>query len=124
MVCVTGANVGPGSRSSVGCRVVSVSPNPFGWVAVRRSGPTVSVSGWAADPSTSRPISVRVVVDGRSTTVAARSLAGSAQLGLLGARHGFTYAATLRHGRHTIAVYALNVGAGHDVLISRVIVGT
>jgi hypothetical protein len=60
---------------------------------------------------------VRVVVDGRSTTVAARSLAGSPDLGRLGRVHGFTFARTLRHGRHTVAVYAVNVGAGRTVLL-------
>jgi GH25 family lysozyme M1 (1,4-beta-N-acetylmuramidase) len=117
VVCVTAASIGPGVGSSVGCRTVSVSPDPFGSVTVRRSGRTVSLSGWAADASTSRPISVRVVVDGRSTTVAARSLAGSPDLGRLGRVHGFTFARTLSHGRHTVAVYAVNVGAGRTVLL-------
>ncbi len=117
VVCVTGASIGPGAGSSLGCRAVSVSPDPFGWVSVRRAGARLSVSGWAADASTSRPISVRIVVDGRSAGVAARSLAGSADLGRLGSRHGFTFSRTLRHGLHRIAVYAVNVGAGHNVMI-------
>jgi GH25 family lysozyme M1 (1,4-beta-N-acetylmuramidase) len=123
-VCVVGVGAGPGASASLGCRVVTVAPDPFGSVAVRRSGATVSVTGWAADPSTARAIWVRVSIDGRSTRVSARSLVGSPDLGRLGSRHGFALTRRLAHGRHTIAVYAVNVGAGHDVLIRTVIVRT
>jgi hypothetical protein len=82
------------------------------------------MSGWAADPNRPRPITVRALVDGRASTVAARSLAGSRDLGVLGTRHGAAVTGTLAHGGPTIAVCAFGAGAGHNVLLCIVTVTT
>ena len=56
-VCVYGINVGPGTNTRIGCRSLSVSPDPFGYLdGVRRVPGGVEASGWSIDPDTGAPI--------------------------------------------------------------------
>ncbi len=121
-VCVIGVNLAAGTDAGLGCRTVVASGNPFGAATARVSRGRVTVSGWAADPSTTRPIVVRVYVDGHYTAAVAKYRAGSPDLGVLGASHGFTFSRALTRGSHVIRVYGINVGSGAHVLVRSMVV--
>ena len=115
-VCVTAANVGPGSHQSLGCRTVSVrSGSPFGNFesAVGGSG-SVTVKGWAIDPDRTGPIYVWVTVNGvgrHAYAAAYRRDVGAAYPGY-GASHGFLASFSVGRGTHRVCVTASNVGSG------------
>jgi hypothetical protein len=44
--------------------------------------------------------------------------------GVLGTAHSFQLRLFAAHGRHVVRVYALNRGAGHDVLIRQATIRT
>jgi hypothetical protein len=137
-VCLTAVNVSRGADVSLGCRTVTVtapattttppppppapsptptsSPDPFGALeSVRKDRNGLSVTGWAIDPDTSSPISVRVVVDGVVVSTITANLArtdlGQYQLGTM---HGFQQVIAVTKGAHQVCVVAVNVGAGAD----------
>lgn len=116
-VCVYGINSGPvGSNSGIGCRTVVVPSDPVGNIdtSARYLG-LAQVSGWAIDPDTSAPISVRVYVDGAYVTTAladvARPDVGDA-FPAYGPDHGFAPIFGVSPGPHQVCVYGVNVGAG------------
>jgi len=100
---------------------VRMSPGPVdptGSVdGVSRAPGGLHVSGWAFDPSTSSPIDVRVLVDGRvagtATAGAGRSDVAAIVPGA-GPRSGYAVDVTAGAGSRTVCVVGVNVGSGAD----------
>jgi hypothetical protein len=105
-----------------GSPTTTTSGNPFGNVELVAVEPgAFRVIGWAIDPNTTSPIAVHVYVGSVGTATTAdrpRSDVGAAYPGS-GDAHGFdvTVAAT-GSGDVPVCVYAINSGAGANVLLS------
>lgn len=116
-VCVAMNNVGAGVNRTLPCRTVTVlSGAPFGEVeSWTRSGSVLTASGWAIDPDSAEPISIRAKVD---EVQVARALADGARPDIAqehpayGDRHGFQVQIPLTPGTHTVCIALNNVGAG------------
>ncbi|MEO5840921.1 MAG: hypothetical protein ABIQ73_13440 [Acidimicrobiales bacterium] len=123
VVCVYGINVGVGTNSLIGCRVVTIDDAPFGSVDrvdVEAGLRSVVVHGWALDVQTADPIAVHVYVNGvlRGGGTADRSRADVAAVyPLFGDRHGFAVSVPARAGINVVCVYGINVGVGANRLI-------
>lgn len=133
-VCVWVPDVGVGGDTRMlGCRDVVVAVDPFGNFesATGNAEPgdatgTVRVTGWAADPETSDPTTVGVVLDGRDVLVRSTDVIRpdvEAAFGL-GAVRGFDISFPAPTGHHRVCVVAGNVGFGaprfigcHDVVV-------
>jgi hypothetical protein len=124
-VCVYAINDGAGGNVQLGCRTVTASAPDPGRVpignleAVRVEGRTATVIGWALDPDTSEPIRVHLYVGNSGTALtadASRPDVAAAYPGL-GDRHGFSQALTLPAGTSDVCAYAINNGAGGNVLV-------
>jgi len=118
-VCATGIDLTGHANRQLGCRTVNLpGGNPIGRterLLPRGAFPTAIV-GWAIDPDTADPITVRLRVNG--------TLVGSgtadrrrADIGLAfpryGERHGYRLELPRRPvGRHRACVVAVNVGSG------------
>ncbi|MCY7326873.1 MAG: hypothetical protein LH605_12220 [Microbacteriaceae bacterium] len=122
-VCTFGINVGTGSNTLLDCRSVTVpAGNPFGIVdQVAAYTGKVYARGWALDPDTSSPVTVRMLVDSK---VVAEQVASKPKAGLdaaypgFGADHGFEFAADgISPGEHRVCLQAVNVGAGVNTTI-------
>lgn len=137
-VCLTAVNVSGGADTSLGCMSVTVTgsttsgpgtttpppgdastsgPSPFGAVeSLKKSaGTSLTVTGWAIDPSTTSSIMVRIVVDGKAVAnvMANGTRTDLSQYGL-GTAHGFRYIFATSKGKHSVCVVAVNVGTGSD----------
>ena len=123
VVCVYGINVGVGSNSLIGCRLVTIEDSPFGSVDrvdVEAGLQSVVVHGWALDAQTADSIAVHVYVNGvlRGGGVADRSRADvGAAYPAFGDRHGYAVSVPVRAGINVVCVYGINVGAGSNRLI-------
>jgi hypothetical protein len=123
VVCVYGINVGVGTNSLIGCRVVTIEDAPFGSVDridVEAGLQSVVVHGWALDVQTADPIAVHVYVNGvlRGGGLADRSRVDvGAAYPSFGDRHGFAVPVPARAGINVVCVYGINVGAGSNHLI-------
>jgi len=120
-VCLYGINVGPGGNSFIGCKNVTTSRHPFGFLDSVRSAPGgLSVHGWAIDPDTTDPIEVHTYIDGRfaGATVATESRpdVGAAVPGY-GPNHGYSATYPAPPGLRTVCTYGINVGAGSTALL-------
>ena len=120
-VCVYALNQGPGVNVLLGCRTVKVRvASPFGSLDVVQGGSgTITVAGWAIDPDTLDPISVRLDVDGADTSVIAdrsRPDVGAAYPAF-GPGHGFAGTVAASPGSHTVCAYGIDVGPGEDKLL-------
>jgi len=124
-VCVNGVNVGAGSTEGfLGCVVAAAQTGPpIGNFEQLTAGPgSATVSGWTFDPDDTRATSVHVYVDGAyagsfPASNARPDLAGPYPF--MGTDHGFrATVGGLAPGRHTVCVYAINVGpaAGNPLL--------
>ena len=107
-ICVTAVNVGIGADQFLGCRTVSVVDHrpAFNIEGVQPQGSAVTVSGWAFDPDSSNPVTVRVAVDGAPTVVSAnqsRPDVGAAFPGV-GQNRGFQSTIGVGGGLHTVCV--------------------
>lgn len=116
-VCVWVNNVGPaGDTRVLGCRDVVIAADPFGaidgvWGGVDSN---IRIRGWVADPETSGPTDVGLVLDGARvsvtrTDVARPDVAAAIGLGLM---RGYDITFPAPPGRHTVCVVAGNVGWG------------
>jgi hypothetical protein len=117
-VCATVVNVGPGADKVIGCRTV-VSRSPFGSldnVTVNRG--SVSVGGWAIDPDTNDPIDIHVYVGatGRAIRADLPRPDVDAVYGR-GPNHGFATTMPVSPGTVEVKVFAINTGAGANVLL-------
>lgn len=116
-VCVWVADVGVGGDVRVlGCRDIFITVDPFGsidGVSGRPDG-TIRVSGWVADPETSAPTDVGILLDGAQVVVQPTDVARpdvEAVYGL-GAVRGYDIQFPAPPGSHTVCVIAGNVGWG------------
>lgn len=117
-VCAVVNDVGPGTHRTLGCTTTTVyAPgSPFGYVnAIAAVTGGVRIKGWAIDPDTADPVTVRIVSDGKTvTTIAAddprRDL--GERFPAYGASHALEQVVPLPAGRHRVCVVADNVGAG------------
>lgn len=97
------------------------SPNPFGNVELVQAQPgSFRVVGWAIDPDTTAPIDVHVYVGSSGTAASAdrqRADVGAAYPSA-GSAHGFDVTApAIGSGNVSVCVYAINAGAGANVLL-------
>ncbi|AWB95914.1 hypothetical protein DCE93_09765 [Agromyces badenianii] len=127
-VCAYGINTGPGGPALLGCTTVIVPGHyindlgraPFGGLeaAIAKPG-AIDVGGWAIDPDTSAPIAVHVYVDSFSVGITAnlaRTDVGNVYPAY-GPTHGFWTTVTTTAGTHNVCAYAINNGAGGNVLL-------
>ncbi|MFF3028528.1 hypothetical protein, partial [Microbacterium sp. NPDC057944] len=122
-VCAYGINTGAGGHTLLGCKTVTVAspvePDlgraPFGnFEGVTVETGAATVSGWAIDPDTVKPISVHVYVD--STSAAYMADKERTDVGAFypasGPKHGFAERIAMSPGQHNVCVYAINTGPG------------
>ncbi|MDD7945111.1 hypothetical protein PUW79_10765 [Microbacterium sp. NE2HP2] len=125
-VCVYAINVKAGSNQEVGCRTVFVAATsdrgtpPIGnFDAAVVQGDKVLASGWAIDPDTASPIDVHVYI--RDRGVAVRGDGQRPDVGRVypayGSAHGFSTLLDLPAGQSDVCAYAINDGAGGNVLL-------
>lgn len=118
-VCLYGINIGPGTNVLIGgCwTTTTMSGSPVMVVDSLVAGAgQVKVSGWAFDPDTASPITVRVSVDGTVTDAVAdgsRSDFAAAYPGY-GPNHAYSITVNAGPGSHTVCLSAINVGGGSD----------
>ena len=110
-VCVTVRNIGYGANTKFPCQtgVLNFTPTAV-LTSLTPTSTGLHISGWAADPDTTDPISVAVRVDGR---LARTQVANGTGLG----HDGHTFAADMlvRSGAHKVCVTGLNTLYGtHD----------
>jgi hypothetical protein len=115
-VCVVAVNQGPGSDTPLGCKTVTVGGNPVGFLDTADPATGgIRVTGWAVDPDTADPVTVRVTVGGTvvGTTVAniARSDIAAAYPGY-GPNHGFDVTVPASSGSRTVCAIAVNLASG------------
>ncbi|MBE7187750.1 fibronectin type III domain-containing protein [Jatrophihabitans endophyticus] len=107
-ICVTAVNVSYGSNAALGCGNVDLDFTPVAAITALTPGPTgLSVHGWAADPDTGKPISVRISVDGQAPKTVVADHNGKKGSSHRGRQFNDYYALT--SGSHTICVVGLNV---------------
>ncbi|WP_299952284.1 hypothetical protein [uncultured Modestobacter sp.] len=118
-VCVYAINVGNGwVNPQLGCRTVDNQDAgaPRGAVDALVGQPgQISVSGWTFDPdSTSARLAVHVYVDGgfAASLTAGRTRTDVANAFGIDAAHGFAGTVAVSAGKHTVCLYAINVGLG------------
>lgn len=127
-VCAYGINNTVGGNTLLGCKTVTVvasaTPDagrvPFGALeAITVGAGSVTAIGWAIDPDTSAPIAVHVYVD--ATGTASTANAGRPDVANAypnsGPNHGFAVTVPASAGSHNVCVYAINDGAGGNVLL-------
>ena len=115
-VCIYGINVGRGTANPrIACATVTMpTGKPMGSLDLA-SGQAggVHIGGWSIDPDTTGPVQVHVYIDGRWTaalTASAERDDVAAVFPAYGAMHGFDSIVPLNAGKHTVCVYAINVG--------------
>jgi hypothetical protein len=120
-ICVYAINYGPGGTTVLGCwNRTSMSGSPVGNLeAVTASGTDVVVSGWALDPDSAQPLSVHLYVGDKGVARTADSDRSdiATVYPAYGARHGFRATLAGSTGRQSVCAYAINVGAGSNVLL-------
>jgi hypothetical protein len=109
------------THTDLGCRTMTaLSGSPYGALdSVMPTSGGYTYSGWAIDPDTAQPISVRVAVDSASTTVVAggtRNDVGKVYP-VYGSQHGYSGTVSASAGSHKVCVYGLNLNAGSDTLL-------
>jgi hypothetical protein len=119
-VCAVGLNVLYGTHNSkASCKTITLALKPFGkFESLKRaSGSTnLAVTGWALDPDTDSPISVKVTLDGKAyATINANTARSDIDSTYpYGADHGISTTVTANDGEHTVCMTAVNVGGGSD----------
>lgn len=120
-ICVRAVDTPSGSAVTLGCRTVTVPGGPPRGNAEVIVGDTggVRVVGWALDPDTTDPVSVRVDVAGTSRTVRAdgtrNDIAGA--FPGYGSAHGFSAVLPVAAGTHVACVTALDSTGGAGVAL-------
>ncbi len=115
-VCVWALNTGDGADTLLGCRSVTVRVDPVGQVdQVTVTSNGLRVQGWALDPDTAGPVTVRVSVDGtpRTTGVADKPRPELAtRFPGYGDLHGFDITVPGPRRHTTVCGFAVGVGPG------------
>jgi hypothetical protein len=121
-LCAYAMNAGAGTVNTLlGCRTVSRSSDPVGSVpTITRVGTSnsVTVSGWALDPDSAAPITVKVTSDGVVKQLLTANLASTGSVASwprYGSSHGYSATVSIDGYQHLVCVVAVNVGAGKDV---------
>jgi Fibronectin type III domain len=116
LVCVYALNTGPGANTKFDCVRVGVQNNPVGGVESAQPYPGgITLTGWALDPDTTGPVTVRIYADGKYLS---NGVANGSRPDLLsrypynGGNHGFNVFTPLSPGRHQLCAYGLNLAAG------------
>ena len=116
VVCATAINQNDGRDKTIGCRTITMGPDPIGYLDETSPGPAgLHVAGWSIDADTASPIDVHVYVDNAfaqavNATVSRPDVA-AAYPGY-GSAHGFDLTLPATPGQHTVCAYGINVGAG------------
>ena len=120
-ICVTAINTGAGANTRLGCRPVTGRNSPVGALTAvtRTAGATAHLTGWALDPNTAGPITVRVTVNGAPATTgtAGTPTTVPAAWAGYGAAHGYTLTATIPLTSSIVCATGVNVGAGADRIL-------
>jgi hypothetical protein len=122
-ICATALNVGAGTNHALGCRSVAMHVNPFGTLnAVPRpaGSKSITVSGWAADPYTSHPVSVLISVDnGAPLNVVANAHITNLVTPYqgMGNWHGYNVTIPVNNAAHQICVTAVNIASGVNQIL-------
>lgn len=113
-VCIYALNVGDGSTNTqLDCRTIEVPTSaPSGHLdRVAQSDATVTMQGWAIDPSTAASVQVHATIDGVLATgvwaSATRTDIAAAFPGI-GAAHGFNLSVVVPFGTHRVCAVAIN----------------
>lgn len=108
-ICAVGRNFGPyGQDRAVQCIAHNFNWNPRARVdSVVQKSPGATITGWASDPDTSRPIAVDIVADGTKRTTVTANRTGATHSG-----HRFTANVPLPDGRHSVCAVAVNTRYG------------
>ncbi|MDK8171622.1 hypothetical protein QP735_03685 [Curtobacterium citreum] len=123
-ICATAVNVAGGSDKALGCATFTIasSSSPFGGMDAASTTPgRVQVNGWTIDPDQQQTaLRVDTYLDGVGVASgpanASRSDVGRAYPAA-GPLHGINQSFAARAGSHTVCSYAINVGAGKNVLL-------
>ncbi len=113
-VCAYAINAAgtPGGTTPLGCRLVTVTFDPFGVLDVAARGPGgIRVTGWAIDPDTAGPVDVHVYVDSTGTNLGAANRSRgdvAAAYPNYGPYHGFDATLPAGAGSHNVCVYLIN----------------
>lgn len=109
--------VSPRTATHVRCVLFDAPMHPFGNLeSVEATRLGVRVQGWAVDPQTNEPISIRLVASVLSLSHRAdgfRPDVGAAKPDY-GSMHGFDVSRPMPPGSGRVCVYAVNVGVGLD----------
>ncbi len=123
-ICVTAVNVAGGSDTALGCSTVTIaaSSSPSGGMdAASPAAGRVQVNGWTIDPDQqTTALRVDTYLDGAGVASGPANAARSDIARVFpaaGAAHGINQSFTARAGSHTVCSYAINVGAGKNVLL-------
>ena len=115
-VCGTAVNVGAGADKPLGCITGTVREHsPVGsFDAAQVVATGVRVQGWAADPDTTSPLTVRITVGSITKDLTANTSRSDVPYTYpwASASAGFDSVLTLAAGTHQICASAINVGAG------------
>ncbi len=131
-VCAYGINTGPGGTSLLGCRTITMATTnekgraPIGsFDSMTVSGTSASVAGWAIDPDTLAPVSVRISVDGVATTSTADKIRADIARAYpaYGANHGFVATVQLPRVEAEVCVSVPNTSGSNTSLGCRTIRG-
>lgn len=119
-ICATARNLYFGTADSPKvCQSITLSFDPIGRFEklTRATATSIAIGGTALDPSTVKPIQVRVKIDGRDLgTITADKPRPDVEAGHpgYGANHGFAATYPVSDWKHTVCLTALNVGTGTD----------
>ena len=119
-ICVRILGVGAGGNADLGCRRVTHSVMPIGGYEATPTNLGVTFNGWAIDPNTPSPVTMKVTVNGQVPAAPGQFQAGEsrAELGrkypAYGPNHGFSQSVVLAPGRHEVCLTIVNVGQGKD----------
>ncbi len=121
VLCVYGINVAAGGNALIGCRWVMNTTDPWSSLdRVERRGDTIALAGWATDPDTKGTVPLHIYLDGALVSLGNADLARadlSAGFPGYGEHHGFDLDVAVSRSRHTVCVYAINLGPGHNTLV-------
>jgi hypothetical protein len=119
-VCAVGINARYGTHNSKpSCKTITLALKPFGtFESLKRAtgSSNLAVKGWALDPDTNSPISVKVTLDGKAyATVSANAARSDIDSSYpYGADHGISATVIANDGEHTVCMTAVNSGGGSD----------
>lgn len=131
-ICAYAIDIGGTDNKALGCKTVRIAdPDPYGSLdGVSATASTVHVRGWTADPNDQRQgLRVHVYIGGKAGQAGAEGhdigVAGlrrddvGAAFPAAGSYHAFDeIVASAKRGVQEVCVYAINVGAGDNQLLS------